>query len=46
VALCLAMIAARDLDLASKLATARVLDDETAGCSLGTVLDLSAVDEP
>ena len=45
VALCLAMIAARVLDPASKLATARVLDDETASCSLGTVLELGAVDE-
>jgi hypothetical protein len=45
VALCLAMIAARLIDPASKLATARGLADETATCSLGQVLDLGAVDE-
>src|SRR5215469_2401873 len=45
VALCLAMIAARVIDPASKLATARVLDGETASCSLGAVLELGAVDE-
>jgi hypothetical protein len=45
VALCLAMIAARVTDPASKLATARVLDGETASCSLGAVLELGAVDE-
>jgi hypothetical protein len=35
VALCIAMIVARLIDPASKLATARGLDDETATCSLG-----------
>ena len=45
VALCIAMIASRVIDPASKLATARVLDDETANCSLGAVLGLGAVDE-
>ena len=45
VALCIAMIVARLLDPASKLATARGLDDETATCSLGQVLGLGAVDE-
>ena len=45
VALCLAMIAARVIDPASKLATARVLDSETASCSLGAALELGAVDE-
>jgi transposase len=45
VALCVAMIVARLLDPASKLATARLLDDETATCSLGQVLGLAAVDE-
>jgi hypothetical protein len=45
VALCVAMIAARVIDPASKLATARVLDGETASCSLGAVLGLGAVDE-
>ena len=45
VALCLAMIAARVIDPASKLATARMLDGETASCSLGAVLELGAVDE-
>jgi Transposase DDE domain len=45
VALCVAMIVARLLDPASKLATARLLDDETATCSLGQVLGLGAVDE-
>ena len=45
VALCLAMITARVIDPASKLATARVLDGETANYSLGTVLQLGAVDE-
>jgi hypothetical protein len=35
VALCVAMIAARVIDPASKLATARVLDGETASCWLG-----------
>ena len=45
VALCIAMIVARLIDPASKLATARGLDDETASCSLGQVLKLGAVDE-
>jgi transposase len=45
VALCTAMAVARLMDPASKLATARGLDDETAICSLGQVLDLGAVDE-
>jgi hypothetical protein len=45
VALCIAMIVARLIDPASKLATARGLDDETATCSLGQVLGLGSVDE-
>jgi transposase len=45
VALCVAMIVARLIDPASKLATARLLADETATCSLGRVLALEAVDE-
>src|ERR1700676_5189646 len=45
VALCIAMMVARVVDPSSKLATARLLDDETAGCSLGAVLGLGAVDE-
>ena len=45
VALCIAMAVARLIDPASKLATARGLDDETATCSLGQVLQLGAVDE-
>lgn len=45
VALCIAMIVARLIDPASKLATARGLADETATCSLGHVLELGAVDE-
>jgi transposase len=45
VALCIAMIVARLLEPGSKLATARVLDGETATCSLGQVLGLGAVDE-
>jgi transposase len=45
VALCTAMIVARLIDPASKLATARGLDDETASNSLGQVLDLGEVDE-
>jgi transposase len=45
VALCTAMIVARLIDPASKLATARGLDDETAICSLGRVLGLGALDE-
>jgi Transposase DDE domain len=45
VALCLALITGRVINPASKLATARVLDGETANHSLGTVLQLGAVDE-
>ena len=45
VTLCVAMIVARLIDPASKLATARGLDDETASCSLGQVLELGAIDE-
>jgi hypothetical protein len=45
VALCIAMLVARLIDPASKLATARLLDGETASCSLGAVLGLGAVDE-
>jgi len=45
VALCIAMIVARLIEPASKLATGRLLDDETATCSLGRVLGLEAVDE-
>jgi transposase len=45
VTLFIAMIVARLIDPASKLATARGLDDETAICSLGQVLELGAVDE-
>jgi hypothetical protein len=45
VALCVAMMVARIIDPASKLATARGLADETATCSLGQVLGLGAVDE-
>ena len=45
VALCIAMVVARVIDPASKLATARVLDEETASCSLGRVLGLGKVDE-
>jgi transposase len=44
-ALCMAMLVARVIDPVSKLATARVLDGETANCSLGAVLELGAVDE-
>src|ERR1700674_4549879 len=44
-ALCIAMMVARLIDPSSKLATARLLDDETANCSLGAVLELGAVDE-
>jgi hypothetical protein len=36
---------ARLIDPASKLATARLLDVETANCSLGAVLGLGGVDE-
>jgi len=45
VALSTAMIVARLLDPASKLATARQLDAATATCSLGPVLGLGEVDE-
>ena len=45
VALCTAMIVARLLDPASKLATARQLAGATATSSLGPVLGLGAVDE-
>lgn len=45
VALGIAMIVARLIDPASKLATARGLADETATCSLGQVLGLGSVDE-
>jgi hypothetical protein len=45
VALCIAMMVARLIDPASKLATARLLDGATATCSLGAVLGLGAVDE-
>ena len=45
VALVLAMIVARVIDPASKLATARQLDAATATSSLGALLGLSAVDE-
>ena len=39
------MVVARLIDPGSKLATARGLDDETATCSLGQVLELGALDE-
>jgi transposase len=45
VALCIAMMVARIIDPVSKLATARLLDGETANCSLGAVLGLGTVDE-
>src|ERR1700730_9342463 len=45
VSLSIAMIVARLLDPVSKLATARLLDAETANCSLGAVLGFTAVDE-
>jgi DDE family transposase len=45
VALVLAMIVARVIDPASKLATARQLDTATATSSLGTLLGLGAVSE-
>ena len=45
VALCVAMIVARLIEPGSKLATGRLLNDETATCSLGQVLKLGAVDE-
>ena len=41
----MAMIVARLIDSGSKLATGRLLDEETATCSLGQVLELGAVDE-
>src|SRR5262249_5399260 len=44
VSLSIAMIVARLLDPVSKLATARLLDAETASCSLGAVLGFTAVD--
>ena len=43
--LALAMIVARVIEPAAKLATARQLSEETAAHSLGTVLGLGAVDE-
>ena len=45
VALCTAMIVARLIDPAAKLATARQLDSPTATSSLGLMLGLGAVDE-
>ncbi|HET7446978.1 MAG TPA: IS1634 family transposase [Methyloceanibacter sp.] len=45
VTLCIAMLVARLIDPASKLATARGLTDDTATSSLGQVLGLGAVDE-
>ncbi len=45
VVLCIAMLVARLIDPASKLATARGLTDATATSSLGQVLELGAVDE-
>ncbi|HVH62239.1 MAG TPA: IS1634 family transposase, partial [Candidatus Dormibacteraeota bacterium] len=45
VALCTALIVARLIDPCSKLATSRLLDGETATCSLGQALGLAAVDE-
>jgi Transposase DDE domain len=45
VALCLAMIVARLIDPASKLATARQLDAATATTSLGLALGLGSLDE-
>lgn len=45
VALVLAMIIARVIDPASKLATARQLDAATATCSLGALLGLTTVSE-
>jgi hypothetical protein len=44
-ALVLAMILARVIDPASKLATARQLDTATATCSLGPLLELGTVSE-
>ena len=43
--LALAMIAARVIEPAAKLATARQLSEETAAHSLGAMLELGAVDE-
>jgi transposase len=45
VVLCVAMIVARLIEPGSKLATGRLLNAETATCSLGQVLKLGAVDE-
>jgi hypothetical protein len=45
VRLCLAMIVARLIAPASKLPTGRLLDEETATCSLGQVSGLERVDE-
>jgi transposase len=45
VALCVAMIVGRLIEPCSKLATGRLLNDETATCSLGQVLKLGTVDE-
>lgn len=45
VALCIAMLVARLINPASKLATARCLTEETATSSLGQVLGLGPVDE-
>jgi hypothetical protein len=45
VVLCIAMMVARVIGPASKLATARLLASETASSSLGAVLGLGAVDE-
>jgi hypothetical protein len=45
VALCLAMLVARLIDPASKLATARALREETAASSLSRALELGTLDE-
>lgn len=45
VALCTAMVVARLINPASKLATARQLDGATASCSLGPLLALGRVEE-
>lgn len=45
VALCTAMVVARLINPASKLATARQLDEATASCSLGPLLALGRVEE-
>jgi transposase len=45
VTLCVAMIVARLIEPVSKLATGRLLNEETATCSLGQVLKLGPVDE-